>query len=203
MEDWKDEAYDIKKYLLLCQTSLSECINTLPDEWKTFYNTYHSSAESHDSNSIMCKCGTAYIGSKETMHKKTKKHTKWAFCSTGTDFSKKWDLLLELNQFERDLKKQASDEKVKNSINIEELKSEIEYLQNQLDKEKQKTKTDTKLEESGRIFEKALAEAKLQKELLSNDASALKKLKLKFHPDIFQSTQIGNEFFTAITKALN
>tara|TARA_B100001094_G_C17897780_1_gene654883 strand:- start:357 stop:812 length:456 start_codon:yes stop_codon:yes gene_type:complete len=151
----------------------------------------------------MCKCGTAYIGSKETMHKKTKKHTKWAFCSTGTDFSKKWDLLLELNQFERDLKKQASDEKVKNSINIEELKSEIEYLQNQLDKEKQKTKTDTKLEESGRIFEKALAEAKLQKELLSNDASALKKLKLKFHPDIFQSTQIGNEFFTAITKALN
>jgi len=223
-ENWKDEAYDTKKNLLLCKTSLIECINTLSDDWKQFYDIYHFSAESHDSHSIMCKCGTPYVSTKESMHKKTKKHTKWAFETTGLEFKKKWNLLVDLESYERvskkdsketqfiniedlkneikDLKNQLEKEKTKTQfINIEDLKNEIKDLKNQLEKEK--TKTDSTLEESGKILEQAINEAKAQKQLLINDPGALKKLKLKFHPDVFQSTKIGNDVFTAITKALN
>ena len=197
-ENWKDEAYDTKKNLLLCKTSLIECINTLSDDWKQFYDIYHFSAESHDSHSIMCKCGTPYVSTKESMHKKTKKHTKWAFETTGLEFKKKWNLLVDLESYERVSKK---DSKETQFINIEDLKNEIKDLKNQLEKEK--TKTDSTLEESGKILEQAINEAKAQKQLLINDPGALKKLKLKFHPDVFQSTKIGNDVFTAITKALN
>ena len=147
-ENWKDEAYDTKKNLLLCKTSLSECINTLSDDWKQFYDIYHFSAESHDSHSIMCKCGTPYVSTKESMHKKTKKHTKWAFETTGLEFKKKWNLLVDLESYERVSKKVSKKDSKKDSketqfINIEDFKNEIKDLKNQLEKEK--TKTDSRL----------------------------------------------------------